>query len=101
MLIVGWLGNLIALHLSANNSVEYVSYKLDYDIYSVHITLILLLPVNEFLSILVNFDVLYGINLYESLAANYDITFPNADNEVLMNLAYYNLISIELVFLTL
>lgn len=85
----------MALQRSANKSVEYVSYKLDYDIYNVHITLILLLPVREFFSILVNFEVLYGMNLSESLAASYEITFPNADKEVLMNLAYYNLISLH------
>lgn len=42
----------------------------------------------------------YGINLYESFIASSEMTLPNADNDVLINLAYYNRKSIELVFLT-
>lgn len=87
--MAGWLGNLIALHRSANNSVEYVSYKFDSDIYKVQITAILLLPVSEFLRILVSLDERYGINLSGSFIESYEITFPRADKEELINFAYF------------
>lgn len=70
-------------------------------------TVILERPLREFFNILVSFEDLYGINLYESLTASSEITFPKAESEVLINLAYYNLKSlnhcknyIELVFFT-
>lgn len=98
MLIIGWCGNLIALHLSANRRVEYVSYKFDYEIYNVQITVIFERPVNEFFNILVNFDVLYGIYFSESLQASSDITFPKAESDVLINFAYYSLTSLNYFF---
>lgn len=71
-------------------------------------TAILLLPVKEFFNIRVNFDDRQGIYLSESFIASSDMTFPNADKEVLMNLAYFKRRSlnnykkyVELVFLTL
>ena len=54
----------------------------------VDITATLLLPSKEFFKILVSLEVLYGINFYELFYASPDITFPKADRDVLMNLAY-------------
>lgn len=54
--MTGWLGNLIALHLSANSNVEYVYDMFIYDISNVQITVTLLLPVREFFRILVSLD---------------------------------------------
>jgi hypothetical protein len=65
------------------------------EIYKVQITDILLLPDNEFLSILVSLEDLYGMNLSESFKASSDITFPKADKEVLINLAYLSLRSLD------
>jgi len=53
----------------------------------VHITDILLFPVKESFKILVNFDERYGTYLSVLFSAKADITFPNEDKEVLMNLA--------------
>ena len=61
----------------------------------------LLFPNNEFFKILVNLDERYGINLSALFYARPDITLPRADNEVLINLAYSNLIPVELDFFTL
>jgi hypothetical protein len=54
---------------------------------SVHITLTLEWPVKEFLSILVNFDDLYGMNFSALFSAREEITFPRADKEEFINLA--------------
>ena len=61
----------------------------------------LLLPVSEFFNILVNFDERYGINLSESFIANSDITLPSAESELLINLAYFNLKSLNISPITL
>lgn len=101
ILIMGWLGNRISLHLSANNRVEYVSYIFSSDISSVQITDILLRPVKESLRILVSFDDRYGTNLSELFYASAEMTFPRELKEVLMNLASSRRRSTELDFLTL
>ena len=62
---------------------------------------ILLFPVKESFRILVSFEFLYGINFYESFSAKAAITFPNEDNEVLINFASSSLTSTEFDFLTL
>ena len=56
MLMAGWFGNRISLHLSAKRRVEYVSYMFSAETSRVHITDILLLPVRESFRILVSFE---------------------------------------------
>ena len=56
---------------------------------------------SELLRIRVSFEERYGINLYELFSARPEITLPSADNEVFINLAYYNLMPVELDFFTL
>lgn len=75
--------------------------KFSSEIYKVHITDILLLPVRESFSIRVNFDDRYGTNFSELFSANADITFPREDKDVLINFASSNLRSTEFDFLTL
>lgn len=59
-----------------------------------------LFPERLFLRMRVNFEDRYGMNL-SSFYASPAMTFPSADNDVLMNLAYYSLRPVEFDFLTL